>query len=140
MQAPSDPDAPAPMIEAAALPATVDDLLLITDPDIFVEQAYRSVLGRPADPSGGAYYRSRLSAGFGQPFVLAALRASKEAHERQIPSLPGFGLAPLVYILWRYGRGAGLAEPGRWCNLVYHHWRQWRLALTGRQATRVDAR
>lgn len=124
---------PALPLEPASI-RSVDDLLLVTDPERFVDLAYRTLLRRPPDPTGGGYYRERLTSGFGQPFVLAALRASDEARVLKAPPLPGFGLAPLVYILWRYGRGAGLGVPGRWVNLAYHHWRQLRLAFTGRLA------
>ena len=111
-------------------PVSVDRLLSIEDPTEFVEQAYWAVLGRAPDPSGGDYYRWRIEAGFGRPFVIAALHASDEARARRAPRLPGLGLAPLVYILWRYGRGAGLSEPARWVNLAYDWWRQRRLAFT----------
>jgi predicted SAM-dependent methyltransferase len=56
-----------------------DDLILIADPAAFLEQAYRSVLGRDPDPEGRDHYLRLLRTGeIARQGVLEALRASDE--------------------------------------------------------------
>lgn len=116
-----------------------DDLLFIVDPAEFVDQAYLSLLGRPADAEGLRNYTEKLSQGFGQPFVLAALRASAEARV-QGRALPGFGLAPRVYDVWRIANRLHIGIVGRALCRAYHAWRHLRLAISGRLATHFDSR
>ncbi len=116
-----------------------DDLLLIVDPVEFVDQAYLSLLGRPADAEGLRYYTEKLAQGFGQPFVLAALRASAEARVQGRP-LPGFGLAPRAYDVWRVANRLHIGFFGRVLCRGYHAWRHLRLAISGRLATHFNTR
>ena len=123
--------------EAASVPAThVDELLLVSDNAQFIGAAYQTLLRRPPDAYGHQTYAEKLTQGFGQPFVLAALRASGEGKTVNAP-LAGFGLAPLVYNVWRVGRRLGLGTPARWLCNAYSGWRHLRLAATGRLAAQM---
>lgn len=118
--------------------ASVDDLLLMLDPDPFIDQAYRVFLRRPADPGGLAHHRELLRL-CGQPFVLCALRDAPEARALGV-RLSGFGLAPLLYRLWHLARRVRLAWLMGLVNRAYHHWRLLRLILTGRFLAGVSRR
>ena len=63
-------------------PRTLEEFLVIGDDTRFIEAAYACLLGREADPIGLRDYGSRLEAGYGRPFVLAALAAAPEAGAR----------------------------------------------------------
>lgn len=114
--------------------ASVDDLLLIADPEEFIDQAYQVLLGRPADPAGAAHHRSLLDAGFGRPFVLSTLRASEEGRSAA-SKLPGFGAAPALFQLGRLGYRLGLGRLARMMNRWYQGWRYRRLLASGRLLT-----
>ncbi|TCO73758.1 class I SAM-dependent methyltransferase [Chromatocurvus halotolerans] len=109
-------------------PRSLDAFLVIGDDARFIEQAYQCLFERSADPVGLRDYGSRLDAGYGRPFVLAALAAAPEAGPRR-RRIQGLGLAPLLYNLWRVSRRIGLEWLGRWCNRAYAQWRQWRLLV-----------
>jgi predicted SAM-dependent methyltransferase len=55
-----------------------DALLRVTSDVEFIEQAYRHLLKREADPGGLAYYVKILQGGIARESVLASLRASPE--------------------------------------------------------------
>jgi 2-polyprenyl-3-methyl-5-hydroxy-6-metoxy-1,4-benzoquinol methylase len=125
----------------AAVPVSashVDDLLLISDNTQFIESAYLALLGRPADSYGSQAYTEKLTQGYGQPFVLAALRASTEGRSTNA-RLAGFGLSPLVYNVWRVGRRLGLETPARLLCNAYSAWRHLRLAASGRLAASLGS-
>lgn len=115
----------------------VDELLLISDSTLFVDAAYRALLRRPADALGAQTYREKLDQGYGQMFVLAALRASAEAQASNA-RLAGFGLAPLIYNSWRVGRRVGLTAPARLLSNAYSAWRHFRLAASGRLSSQLS--
>ena len=115
----------------------VDDLLMISDNTQFIETAYQTLLKRPPDAFGSQTYMEKLTQGFGQTFVLAALRASAEGKMTNT-ALAGFGLAPLVYNVWRVGRRLGLGTPTRLLCNAYSGWRHLRLAASGRLAAQIN--
>ena len=114
----------------------VDELLMISDSALFIDAAYRALLGRPADGLGAQTYREKLEQGYGQMFVLAALQASVEARHTKA-ALAGFGMAPLVYNGWRVGRRIGLTAPARLLSNAYSAWRHLRLAASGRLGSQL---
>ena len=125
--------------QAPAMPQVfkhVDELLLISDSALFVDAAYRALLRRPADALGAQTYREKLDQGYGQMFVLAALQASGESRLLKI-NLAGFGIAPLVYNVWRLGRRIGLTAPARLLSNAYSGWRHLRLAASGRLSNQL---
>jgi hypothetical protein len=63
-----------------AVPASLDALLDLADAE-FVIGAYRTVLGRDADPAGIAYYSQRLRSGDPKEDILAILRRSEEGRQ-----------------------------------------------------------
>lgn len=75
---------------------TLAELMSLNGPE-FVSTAYETVLGRPADPDGMAYYVARLRTGYSKMSVLHQL-ASGEASE--VDQVPGLRKA-----LSRYGKG-----------------------------------
>ncbi|MBK7000444.1 MAG: DUF4214 domain-containing protein [Rhodoferax sp.] len=99
-----------------------DDFLLISDNVQFIETAYLQLLRRPADALGIQHYLEKLKEGYGQMFVLAALRTSPEgrkAHARvagfsvppgfTLPALPGSASdwqRPLACLARRIAPGA----------------------------------
>ncbi|GAB4405074.1 MAG: hypothetical protein OHK0048_24810 [Rhodoferax sp.] len=118
--------------DAAAQPVqSVDDLLLISDSARFVQSAYLALLGREPDAVGLRDQTRRLQEGWGQPFVLALLRASAEGKARGAV-MPGWGLGPWVYDVWRVARRLGLGWAVKPLCQGYAAWRQWRLVLNGR--------
>ncbi len=66
--------------------APPDPILRIVGDAEFLDAAYRSVLGREADPDGKAYYLGLLCKGIAREAVLEALRSSDE-HRRLIQRL-----------------------------------------------------
>ena len=72
---------------------------LVPDPDGFVELAFLSCLGRPADPAGRGHYLGRLQQGLPRLEVLAQLAASPESGTfRGKPPWP-LWLRPLLWAL-----------------------------------------
>ena len=72
---------------------------LVPDPDGFVELAFLSCLGRPADPAGRGHYLGRLQQGLPRLEVLAQLAASPESGKfRGRPPWP-LWLYPLLWAL-----------------------------------------
>lgn len=63
--------------------ATLMDLLSHHD-ELFIYNAYSSLLGRAPDPEGMLYYLKRLRAGVSKTEVLSQLRLSKEGKSRQV--------------------------------------------------------
>lgn len=115
----------------------VDDFLLISDNVQFIETAYLQLLRRPADALGIQHYLEKLKQGYGQMFVLAALRTSPEgrkAHAR----VAGFGLSSWFYFASVAGQRIGLAAPTRLVSKAYSAWRHLLLAASGRLGTRIS--
>lgn len=115
----------------------VDDFLLISDNTQFIETAYLQLLRRPADALGIQHYLEKLKQGYGQMFVLAALRTSPEggkAHAR----VAGFGLSSWFYFASVAGQRIGLAAPTRLASKAYSVWRHLLLAASGRLSTRIS--
>ncbi len=115
----------------------VDDFLLISDNTQFIETAYQQLLRRPADALGIQHYLEKLKQGYGQMFVLAALRTSPEgrkAHAR----VAGFGLSSLFYFASVAGQRIGLTAPTRLASKAYSAWRHLLLAASGRLGTRIS--
>ena len=52
------------------VPRSLDDFLLIQDDEVFLEQAYQVLLGRPADATGAQYYGGKLRDGYGRTAVV----------------------------------------------------------------------
>jgi hypothetical protein len=65
----------------------VDQLLMLQD-TVFVEMAYRVLLGRLPDPDGLRYYRGRLRAGYSKPALVVQITDSPEA-KKYNPKLAG---------------------------------------------------
>ncbi|MBK1723515.1 class I SAM-dependent methyltransferase [Thiocystis violacea] len=126
-----------PKKDAQTLAGCIDDLLAISEPTAFIDQAYRALLRRPADPDGAAHHREMLDHGFGQPFVLSSLRASPEARALGL-RFPGFGVAPALYYLSRVGARLGFRSIVRRLNWTYHLWRQMRLGQSHRLRAEVS--
>lgn len=115
----------------------VDDFLLISDNAQFIETAYLQLLRRPADALGIQHYLEKLKQGYGQMFVLAALRTSPEgrkAHAR----VAGFGVSSWFYFASVAGQRIGLAAPTRLFSKAYSAWRHLLLAASGRLGTRIS--
>ncbi|MBK7003444.1 MAG: class I SAM-dependent methyltransferase [Rhodoferax sp.] len=103
----------------------------------FIETAYLQLLRRPADALGIQHYLEKLKQGYGQMFVLAALRTSPEgrkAHAR----VAGFGLSSWFYFASVAGQRIGLAAPTRLASKAYSAWRHLLLAASGRLSTRIS--
>lgn len=64
-------------MKTAFIAKTLDELLALHDQD-FIECAYLSLLGRPADDEGLVFYLDRLRMGISKLEILAQLRFSKE--------------------------------------------------------------
>ena len=79
-------------------PMSLAELLALQNED-FVEAAYRTVLGREADPAGRSYYASRIRAGHSKLSVLYQLRNSRES--RGAAAVPGLRRALSRYRLGR---------------------------------------
>ena len=72
---------------------------LVPDPDDFVELAFMSCLGRPADAAGRSHYLGRLQQGLPRLEVLAQLASSAESEKfRGKPPWP-LWLRPLLWAL-----------------------------------------
>ena len=97
----------------AIAPTNMTDLLGL-DGQTFVEQAYRSILGREGDQPGVAHYTEQLRSGRSKLFVLWSLRKSDEA-ANHVPGVAGLDasirryklgnlpvpfVAPLVRLIW----------------------------------------
>ena len=67
---------------------SVNDLLLLDGAD-FVRQAYRTILGRDADPTGLRDYSTRLASGVSKQQILADMRCDPEgqSHASQLAGL-----------------------------------------------------
>ena len=84
--------------------------LLSSDNEEFVRLAYLTVLGRPADAEGEAYYTDRIRRGFTKMEVLDQLRKGDEA--KRVPPLPDLEAALRRFRIARVGlgkRGGGAA-------------------------------
>ena len=77
--------------------------LLSSDNEEFVRLAYLTVLGRPADAEGEAYYTDRIRRGFTKMEVLDQLRKGDEA--KRVPPLPDLENALRRFRIARVGRG-----------------------------------
>lgn len=76
----------------AAVPRHPRDRLYGTSNDAFVDEVYRLILGRDADPAGMRNYLDRLDAGESRLAIAARLRLSGEGRARK-RWLPGLGVA-----------------------------------------------
>jgi GT2 family glycosyltransferase len=77
---------PAGVLTAAELRARIEDIARLA-PAAFVDGAYRTLLGRAADPGGAADYEAALTrGGRSRAWVLRSLAASAEAAERGTPA------------------------------------------------------
>lgn len=95
---PPRPPASPPGIEAVlATPLSLAELLA-TDGRTFVEHAYATLLRRPVDPSGLAFYASQLEKGVTKTEVLRALHDSPEGRRQavQLAGLHDLLAAPLA--------------------------------------------
>ena len=77
--------------------------LLSCDTEEFVRLAYLTVLARPADTEGEAYYTDRIRRGHTKMEVLEQLRKSDEA--KRVPQLPDLDAALRRFRVARVGRG-----------------------------------
>ena len=77
--------------------------LLSSDNEEFVRLAYLTVLGRPADTEGEAYYTDRIRRGHTKMEVLDQLRKSDEA--KRVPQMPDLDAALRRFRVARVGRG-----------------------------------
>jgi O-antigen chain-terminating methyltransferase len=85
---------------------------LVSDPEDFVELAFLSCLGRPADPGGRGHYLGRLQQGTPRLEVLAQLAGSPESLAyRGAPAWP-LWLRPLLWSLRLPAAGARRATRG----------------------------
>lgn len=117
----------------------VDDLLLIANRERFIASAYQAILQRPVDSAGLQHFEARLRQGYGQPFVLAALRSSSEGRAVNA-ALPGFGVALTLHRFWQLCTRVRCGVVGKLANRAYHAWRHLKLALSGRLLTALSAR
>lgn len=80
--------------------------------EAFIQAAYESLLGRPADEAGLAYYLARLRTGYSKLSILRQLRSSEESRQY------AHGIADLDKVLARYWLGqlplVGWAFRGWW--------------------------
>ncbi|AQV96486.1 methyltransferase domain-containing protein [Cupriavidus necator] len=76
----------------AAAPRNPRDRLYGTTDDAFVDEVYRLMLGRDADPAGMRNYLDRLEAGEPRLAIAARLRLSGEGRARK-RWMPGLGMA-----------------------------------------------
>lgn len=76
---------------ALLLPATSLDQIMEVDGDIFVRWAYITMLGRPADAEGLAFYLRRMTEGKSKVSVLKQLSRSAEGrgHGVRLAGLDG---------------------------------------------------
>jgi len=93
------------------IPSTASELLDLRGRP-FLEAAYLSVLGRPADPEGVTYYLSALERGMSKTVILGALRSSAEGRAYGM-NLPGMKLVMLTPIV-----GSGLPRANEICELT----------------------
>ena len=100
----------------------VNDFLKIGDDEVFIEAVYRKLLRRSADLTGKKYYIEKIQQGYGKIFVISALSSATEARSSNV-TLNGFGIASIIYNIWRYGRFLGLSKPARIINKYYEIWR-----------------
>jgi SAM-dependent methyltransferase len=76
----------------------------------FVEAAFEALLGRQADPSGGAFYAGELRSGRPRLWLLSALLRSDEFESRYRTLCPQAGFVPRDVQLCE------LANPAKWGN------------------------
>ncbi|QQP98614.1 DUF4214 domain-containing protein [Lysobacter enzymogenes] len=55
-----------------------DPLLRVDNDEVFIDEAYRTILHREADPGGRAHYLEKLASGIPREAILATLRAANE--------------------------------------------------------------
>jgi O-antigen chain-terminating methyltransferase len=90
--------------------------------DVFVDEAYRQVLGRPGDAAGSAYYQRALLHGrITRIEVLGRLRFSPEGRARG-NRVPGVGPAFLFAMLYRVPVAGPLAALAAHLLRLPAHW------------------
>ncbi len=98
------PAAPDAIAASGGLPAPAMmldiDALGGLDDQAFVEQSYRTILGREADSSGLQYHVARLAAGGSRMELLGTLRYSREGR-RVAVAIPGLRTRFLMHRLYR---------------------------------------
>lgn len=114
------------------LPQHLDALFAIGDDLHFIDDAYRSLLGRTVNPSGLSSCKALLERGLSRAYVYGVLRGSVEARNAR-RSLAGEGL-----VWWVFRLAAALQRfpllglAGRVLDRTYFAWRRTRAALSGR--------
>lgn len=121
---------------AMAPAGSFDELLVAGSDEAFLDQAYRTLLGRAADPAGRNAMAALLQAGWRRTYVLYVMYASDEAR-RLGSSLPGVGKLSLVYRIAGKLDRRPLRPLSRILDRGYNAWRHLRLAVNGHGLRRL---